>query len=272
MPASPLRYRAVFVSDFHLGAAACQTEHIQQFLDSVECDYLYLVGDIIDLWVSIKAGKWRQRHTSVIRTILGKSEYGCKVYYTPGNHDALFRKFNGASLGNILIDHSFTHITADGKRLLVVHGDLFDRSVTSLKPLAWSAAWCYEFLTVFLHWLHALRHPCGQERGRTRIKEKFKRILQYFSSFQEHITIDAKNKGYQGVVCGHIHKPKIEVHESGTTYFNSGDWMENCTVLVEHYDGRMELLWWDQLRRELDTLALPAYAVAEKPVSHEVVE
>ncbi len=247
-----LRYRAVFVSDFHLGTAAAQTEHIQQFLESVECDYLYLVGDIIDLWVSIKAGKWRQRDTNVIRTILEKSEYGCRVFFTPGNHDALFRKLNGAALGNIRIDHDFTHITASGQRLLIVHGDLFDRSVTSLKPLAWSAAWCYEFLTVFMNWFHSFLHGKAERRGGTQIKAKFKRLIQYFSSFQEHITIDAKNKGYDGVVCGHIHKPKVETHEKGTLYLNAGDWVENCTVIVEHFDGRLELLYWDQLRRELE--------------------
>lgn len=255
MQTPPLRYRAVFVSDLHLGAAGCKADAIQHFLESLDCEYLYLVGDIIDLWVSVKASKWRQKHTNVVRTVLGKSEYGCKVYYTPGNHDALFRKMNGATLGNIAFEHSITHITADGKKLLVVHGDLFDRSVTSLKPLAWGATWAYEFLTVFMDWRSSLR-PSASEHSRGgagRIKARFKRFIQYFTSFEEHIVLDAQSKGFDGVVCGHIHKPKIETHESGTLYINAGDWVEHCTAVVEHFDGRLELIRWEQLQKEIET-------------------
>ncbi len=264
MQTPPLRYRAVFVSDFHLGAAACKADAIQHFLESLDCEYLYLVGDIIDLWVSVKSGKWRQKHTNVISTVLAKSEVGCKVFYTPGNHDALLRKINGAVLGNVLVDHSVVHTTAQGQRLLVVHGDLFDRSVTSCKPLAWSATWVYEFITVFLDWRGRFRSKTSEHPKHTAggIKARFKRFIQQFTSFEDQITHDTREQGLDGVVCGHIHKPKMETQESGTLYINTGDWVENCTAVVEHLDGRLELIRWEDLRREIEThdLALLPHA------------
>jgi UDP-2,3-diacylglucosamine pyrophosphatase LpxH len=268
MQQTRLVYRSVFISDLHLGSAGCKTEKIQEFLRNIECEHLYLVGDIIDMWVSIKAGKWRQKHTNIVRTILGKSKYGCMVRYTPGNHDALFRRMNGAEMGNIAVDHSFTHFTADGKKLLVVHGDLFDRSVTSLRPIAWIGTWLYECVTV----LTALVNQVREKRGlgasdfSSRIKKRFKQAVQYVTSFEERIVVDAWNQGYDGVVCGHIHRPRIESHEYGGIYLNTGDWVENCTALVEHTDGRLELVRWDELRETIDENDLSLAALEESHV------
>lgn len=255
MRTPPLRYRAVFASDFHLGAAGCKADAIQSFLESVECEYLYLMGDIVDLWVSGKASRWRQKHTNVLRVVLSKSENGCKVFYTPGNHDALLRKMNGAALGNIVFEHSFAHYAADGKKLLVVHGDLYDKSVTSLKPLAWAAAWGYELLTLFANWRDSLRPnaPQSAKGGAGRVKQKFKRLIQRLTSFEERIVADAKSKGYDGVVCGHIHKPKMELRENGVVYINVGDWVEHSTAVVEHWDGSLELIDWETLSKEIET-------------------
>lgn len=244
-----LYYRSVFLSDVHLGTAGCKTAKVQEFLHRVECDHLYLVGDIIDIWVSLRAGKWRQGHTNIIRTVLGKSKRGCIVRYTPGNHDAFLRKINGSDFGNIYIDHSFVHTTADGKKLLVVHGDFFDKSVSSLKPLAWIGTWIFEGMTVLNIWKQKLtgKQIEGPVGSKTSIKKRFKSFVEYFTNFQERITVDAGNQGYDGVVCGHVHKPMIVSNEQGTLYINTGDWIENCTAIVEHFDGSLELINWDEL-------------------------
>lgn len=260
MSKNRLVYRSVFISDLHLGSAGSKTDQIQEFLTSVECEYLYLVGDVIDMWVAIKRGKWRQKHTNVIRTILGKSKYGCQVRYTPGNHDALVRRLNGAELGNIDIDHSFSHFTADGKKLLVVHGDLFDKSVSSVRPIAWLATWLYECLTVLTEWITVYRAKRGQGPSdfSSRIKKKFKHAVQYVTSYEERIVVDAWTQGFDGVVCGHIHRPRIDTHDYGGVYLNTGDWVENCTAIVEHLDGSLELVKWEALRQHIleDDLSL----------------
>jgi UDP-2,3-diacylglucosamine pyrophosphatase LpxH len=270
MPHNRLVYRSVFVSDLHLGSAGCKAEQVQEFLQRVECDYLYLVGDIIDMWVSVKRGKWRQKHTNIVRTILGKSKYGCQVRFTPGNHDALFRRLNGAELGNIAVDHAFTHFTADGKKLLVVHGDLFDKSVTSLRPIAWVATWLYECVTVLTAWFNQYREKRGKAPSdfSSRIKKKFKHAVQYVTSFEERIVVDAWNQGYDGVLCGHIHRPRIESHEYGGLYLNTGDWVENCTAIVEHPDGRLELVRWDELQKQCRSDDLTLSALEESHVLH----
>ncbi|MCS6775645.1 MAG: UDP-2,3-diacylglucosamine diphosphatase [Chloroherpetonaceae bacterium] len=259
-------YRSVFISDLHLGSAGCKTEQLQAFLHSVECEYLYLVGDVIDMWVAIKRGKWRQKHTNVVRTILGKSKYGCQVRYTPGNHDALVRRLNGSELGNIAIDHSFSHFTADGKKLLIVHGDLFDRSVTSLRPIAWVATWLYECLTVLTEWITQYRaqRGLGPSDFSARVKKKFKHAIQYVTSYEERIVVDAWNQGYDGVVCGHIHRPRIERHEYGGLYLNTGDWVENCTAIVEHIDGKLELIRWTELQQQLREEALSLSGLGDR--------
>jgi UDP-2,3-diacylglucosamine pyrophosphatase LpxH len=249
MQQGELDFRSVFVSDLHLGSVGSKAESVRHFLHDVHCEYLYLVGDIIDMWVGGRPGKWKQEHTNVIRTILGKSKVGCIVRYTPGNHDALVRKLNGTELGNITVGHSFSHVTVDGKRLLVVHGDCFDRSVTVLKPLAWLGAWSYEFLTILGEWVNSVRKtpPTGKTGFANRAKQRLKSCIQYFTSFEERITVDAQHQGYDGVVCGHIHKPRIDHRPDGGIYLNSGDWMEHCTAIVEHWDGRMELIYWSDL-------------------------
>ena len=260
-----LSYRAVFVSDLHLGSAACHTERIRRFLYHIECEYLYLVGDIVDVWVGAQSWKWKQAHTNVIRTILGKAKGGCQVRYTPGNHDGLCRKLCGAELGNIRIDHSFVHDMADGRRLLVVHGDIYDRTVTAFKPLAWIGAWCYEFLTVTGAWLNAVfgGRGAGSLDLAARAKKSVKSFSEYFGNFQERITVDARRQGFDGVVCGHVHGPLIAHHECGALYANTGDWVSHCTALVEHWDGRLELVQWDDLAHRLESPPLPILSVAE---------
>jgi len=246
----PLKYRTVFISDLHLGSAACKEEAITDFLHAVECEKLYLVGDIIDTWV-MTARKWQQVHTNIVRTVLGIAKKGTTIYYTPGNHDSFLRKLIRAELGNVVIDHQFVHETADGKRYLVVHGDFFDKSVNGVKFLAHAGAWTYEGIARLHNWREKVFGPRSPDKARFSLKARFKGFLEYFTNFEEKIVVDAANQGYDGVICGHIHKPKIVPHESGATYINTGDWMENLSAVVEHFDGRLELVFWDPNRRKL---------------------
>lgn len=239
------RYRSVFISDVHLGAVGSRPEQVEAFLASFECDYLYLVGDIVDGWVGTTKGKWTQAHTNVIRALLNKSRCGTTVYYTPGNHDAFMRRFNGSEFGSVWIDHSFEHITADGRSLLVVHGDLFDKTVTRYKPLAWTAAWGYEFLTV----LNAKVNSRRTKRNRSPIdiasavKLFVKRLVKRGTSFESQLIEEATVNGFDGVVCGHIHRPMIETI-NGVLYINTGDWVEHGTAVVESATGELSLVHW----------------------------
>ncbi len=252
MPGDHLRrlsYRSVFISDLHLGSAACHADRLRRFLAHVETENLYLVGDVLDIWVGTHSRKWKQVHTDILRVILAKANAGTTVRYCPGNHDALCRKLCGAVLGNVLVDHRFIHQTADGRRILVLHGDLYDRIVSLFRPVAWIGAWCYEFLSVVGAWLPVVS---GGRLGHgtnlaDRAKERLKRAVLYVTNFEERITVDARVQGYDGVVCGHMHAPAFSTHESGAIYANCGDWVSHCTVLVEHWDGRFELLNWDEV-------------------------
>lgn len=246
MTSPPLRYRAVFISDLHLGSASCDAEAVRAFLRIVQCDKLYLVGDIVDLWVARPKKKWKQEHTNVVRTILGIAKHGTAVFFCPGNHDSEFRRMNGSEFGNIFIEDKFIHTTLEGKRYLVIHGDYFDKSVNQFKIIAVLGAWVHELLTSLNNANNKLREkrglPLRDFSGG--LKKRVKNFISYFTNFDDRIATDAKNQGFDGVICGHIHKPAFTLHECGVWYINTGDWMSHCTALVEHLDGRLELIHW----------------------------
>lgn len=251
MPIPPLSFRSVFVSDVHLGSAGCRAEEFEQFLRSFDCENLYLVGDIIDLWVAVKKGKWRQEHTNVIRTLLGKSKRGCIVRYTPGNHDAFLRKVNGAELGNIQFENSFQHTLADGRSFYVTHGDLFDKTVKS-QLLALAGAWLYELTTGFANWMNKMRVKVGREpKPIGQLKAKLKKAINKMTSYEEKLAEHAWASHHAGVICGHIHRPALIQRADGIVYANCGDWVEHATCLVEHFNGKLELLTWDQLQSRI---------------------
>lgn len=249
------RYRAVFLSDLHLGSAGSRVDRIREFLQSMECDHLYLVGDIIDGWVGGSTGRWGQGTTELIRELLAMSNMeGCRVYYTPGNHDAFLRALNGSEVGNIVVDHSFVHSLVDGRDLLVVHGDLFDRSCTKFMPVAWVGAWLYEFVTILN--AHVNRTRARRERRPVHfaslMKLATKRIVKSGHSYESQLMEHAIENNCQGVVCGHVHRPKIENFPDGKIYVNTGDWVEHCTAVVETLEGRLELIEWPAGEREAD--------------------
>ena len=239
-------YRTVFISDIHLGSVGCRSAAVLEFLHSVDCEYLYLVGDIFDGWVGKHEGKWSQECTNVIRAVLGKAKFGTQVFYTPGNHDAGMRRLNGSELGNLIIDHSFVHRTADGRRLLVEHGDLFDRSCTKFRAIAFAGAWAYEAALTLNRGVNVRRKRSQRQPldFSASLKHAVKRIASRKRGFKSSLADHARASGCDGVVCGHIHRPEIGRSDSGILFVNTGDWVEHQTAVVEDLDGNLQLIEW----------------------------
>jgi UDP-2,3-diacylglucosamine pyrophosphatase LpxH len=243
-----LKVRSVWISDIHLGFRGCSADFLLDFLHKVECDYLYLVGDIIDVWEMKKKMFWPQAHNNVIRTLLGKAKHNTKVIYVPGNHDEILRDYDGAVFGNVEIQNEVIHTTADNRKLLILHGDQFD-SVVKISPLlAKVGSRLYEWLLRANRYVNMVRRKLGFSYWSLAafLKHKVKNAVQYISNFEEAVAHEAARQGVDGVVCGHIHRAEIARHH-GVDYNNSGDWVESCTALVEHPNGEMEILNWTEL-------------------------
>ena len=256
---SARRFRTIWISDVHLGFRGCSADYLLEFLRSTECDYLYLVGDIVDFWQLKKKPYWPQEHNNVVRTILGKAKHDTKVVYVPGNHDELLRSYTGSQFGNIEISNTALHTTADGRQLLILHGDQFDAVVKSSRFLSLIGAKLYEWLLLANHVVNFVRRHFGFGYWSLAafLKHKVKNAVQYISRFEDAVAHAAKRRGVDGVVCGHIHRAEI-TDIAGVTYFNCGDWVESCTALVEHHDGAIELLKWS----DTDAIAKPVKAAA----------
>lgn len=246
MPTERTKYRAIFISDLHLGSVACRPGDVIEFLSQVDCEKLYLVGDIIDVWVGTHSGKWRHHHNRVVQALLHFANRGSEVLYCPGNHDAAFRKLLGYEVGAITIDHQFIHECVDGRQALVVHGDLYDRTVTRYPKVAYVGAWSHEWLSTFD--LAVARRRGGSFDFRKGIASSAKMYCKHWikgkTRYDETLIEYARSIGCTTVVCGHTHKPAMELRPDGVVYANCGDWIEHCTAIVEHFDGRFELIWW----------------------------
>lgn len=240
-----LSVRTVWISDVHLGFRGCRAELLLDFLHSVHCEYLYLVGDIIDIWEMRKRVYWPQSHNNVVRTILGKAKHGTKVVYVPGNHDELLRDFHDMIFGNVHIKEEAIHTNADGRRLLVTHGDKFDSVVRCSRALALLGTRLYDYLLKANYVVHGVRRrfnlPYWSLAGF--LKHKVKNAVQFISNFETVVAYEAARLGVDGVVCGHIHRPEISTLND-LVYCNCGDWVESASALVEHSDGSLELLRW----------------------------
>lgn len=263
----PVRFRSIFISDVHLGFRGCRADFLLDFLRSTTADKLYLVGDIIDVWNMRRGIYWPQEHNNVIRTLLGKAKHDCEVIFVPGNHDEVFRDYCGMTLGNIAIRRDAIHETADGRRLLVLHGDEFD-SVVRVSP--WLAALgnhAYGFLLRLNRYVNGFRRLFGLQYWSLAafLKHKVKNAVSFISSFEDAVVREARRREVDGVVCGHIHRPEIRDIQ-GVLYLNDGDWVESCTALVEHEDGRLELIHWGDDRTSVkhedgeSVIELPAVA------------
>jgi len=249
-------YRSIFISDVHLGTKDCQAGKLNNFLKHNSCDTLYLVGDIIDAW-KIQQNKWRwkQSHTNVVRRVLGHAKRGTKVIFIAGNHDEFLRPMipYGFSFGLIEIHNQIEHIGADGKHYLVVHGDMFD-GLTRLAPwLSFLGDKAYDFILSLNSKLAWIRHRMGFGYFSLSrfLKHRVKKAVDFIFKFEENLAKYCKKRGFDGVICGHIHHAEIKDID-GVTYMNDGDWVESCTALVEHHDGRWEIITWTQESDNVD--------------------
>jgi UDP-2,3-diacylglucosamine pyrophosphatase LpxH len=260
-------YRTVWISDTHLGTPGCNAELLLDFLRSTDCQTLYLVGDIVDGWQLRKGWYWPSRHNDVVRCVLKQAKRGTRVVYVPGNHDEAFRDYVGLHFGGVEIMPEAIHETADGRKLLIVHGDEFDGVVIYAKWLAFLGDHAYTMLLKFNRTVNAVRRwfKLPYWSLAAHLKKKVKNAVAFISSFEEAVARAAAERGADGVVCGHIHS--AEIRQIGdVTYYNDGDWVESCTALVEHADGTMEILDWASKVRDEKAAA----RAAGRPVAAEV--
>ena len=247
--ARPL-YRSVFVSDTHLGTRGARCDFLADFLRRTTCQNLFLVGDIIDGWRLRKSWYWDESHDEVLRLILRFARSGTDVTYIPGNHDELFRKWLPMEVAGIRLRQEAEHITADGKRLLIMHGDEFDSVVRYAKFLALLGDWAYTSALTFNRYFNAVRRRLGYPYWSLSawLKRQVKEAVKAIDRFEGALAAEARRRGFDGVVCGHIHHAQMHMVQ-GVLYLNDGDWVESCTALVEHHDGRLELIDWAEVNR-----------------------
>jgi len=244
-------YRSIWISDVHLGTRGCKAEFLLDFLKNTESEYLYLVGDMIDGWRLKRSWYWPQAHNDVVQKLLRKARKGCKVIYVPGNHDEFARGYTDFAFGEVEVLDEAIHTAADGKRFLILHGDEFDGVVQYAKWLAHLGDHAYTLALAINHWFNWARRQLGYPYWSLSayLKHKVKNAVQYIANFEQAMADVARLRGVDGVICGHIHH--AELRQFGEiTYANDGDWVESCSALVEHYDGRLEIIHWtveDQL-------------------------
>ncbi|SIT69187.1 UDP-2,3-diacylglucosamine pyrophosphatase LpxH [Ectothiorhodosinus mongolicus] len=243
--------RSIFISDFHLGSAACRADYLLEFLRHTESDYLYLVGDIFDLWSMRRSVHWKGEHSAVIQTILHKARKGTRVIYIPGNHDEAVRDLIGSVFHGIHIQQRAEHTTLSGRRLLVSHGDEFDGMVTHNRLARLLGDSAYKILLRLNRPLNAVRAKLGYPYWSlsAHIKGRVGMAREYVARFEQAAVGRALAEDYDGFVCGHIHKAALSQHEH-LLYANCGDWVEHCTAITEDMDGNLELLHWPSVRLE----------------------
>lgn len=241
----PLKYRAIWISDVHLGYRGCKADFLLDFLHTVEAEYLFLVGDIIDLWSMRRTVYWPQTHSNVVRTILGKAKRGTKVIYIPGNHDESVRELRQSVFGNLEIHEEYIHTTSDGRKVWMIHGDQFDAVVKCGYLLTFVGNVGYDALLYLNRLFSRLRHKLGLSYWSlaTFLKHRVKNAIKHIRKFEDAVAQEARRREMDVVICGHIHHAEMRGID-GVLYCNDGDWVENCTALVEHHDGTLELLHW----------------------------
>ena len=246
-PESPTqkRYRAIFISDLHLGTPGCQAHALLDFIKANTSDYLYLVGDIVDGWQLRRRWHWPASHDDVVQKLLRRARKGCRIIYVPGNHDEFARGFFGHQFGGIEVADDPVHTTADGRRLWVTHGDSFDGVIQCAKWLAYLGDNLYEFTLKLNRHLNQWRARMGLPYWSLSayLKHKVKKAVMYVDDFEAAVARETLKRGHHGVVCGHIHRAEMRT-VNGVLYCNDGDWVESCTALVEHFNGRLELVHW----------------------------
>jgi UDP-2,3-diacylglucosamine pyrophosphatase LpxH len=263
-----LRFRTIWISDLHLGSSACQAPLLLDFLRQTESAHLYLVGDIVDGWQLRRRWFWPQAHNDIVQKILRKARKGTAVVYIPGNHDAFGRHFGPISFGGIEVREEVVHTTADGRRLLVVHGDLFDGVIQHAKWLAFVGDRLYMLALHLNRWFNAVRARFGAPYWSLSqfLKHKVKNAVSYITDFEIALAQEARRRRLDGIVCGHIHKAEIR-SIGGVLYCNDGDWVESLTALVEDEHGQLSILHWKDVA-ERTAAAVSAAAGKELTIAH----
>jgi UDP-2,3-diacylglucosamine pyrophosphatase LpxH len=265
--AADYRYRTVWISDVHLGTPGCQAGALLDFLKRVDCQTLFLVGDIVDGWQLRRNWYWPQAHNDVVQKLLRKARKGTRVIFIPGNHDEFARRYLGHTFGGIEVAADWLHLTAGGQRLWVTHGDLFDGVIQCAKWLAHAGDHLYEFTLRLNARFNSLRARLGLPYWSLSryLKHKVKRAVSYVGDFEAALAKEARKRGADGVVCGHIHHAELREID-GVVYANDGDWVESLTALAEHGDGRLEIIDWSA-RAPATSGARPVPAAADTVVA-----
>ncbi len=247
LPKRSIKFRSVFISDVHLGFRGSSAQYLLDFLKSVDTKYLYLVGDIVDVWSLKRSFFWPQEHNNVLRLVLSMAKRGTQVVYIPGNHDEIFREYAGHVFGNLQIRLEALHSTADGRSLLVVHGDQFDGVIKCASWLGHLGSFAYDGILWVNRHFNRVRRRLGMPYWSlaTYLKEKAGTALTYIDAFEKAVMYEAKRRNVDGVVCGHIHRAQLMTVQ-GINYMNCGDWVESCTALTEDEQGRFSLLHWSE--------------------------
>src|SRR5499425_3915090 len=251
-----VRCRTIWISDVHLGTPECAADALLAFLDRHDCEYLYLVGDIVDFWQLGRTPYWPQIQTDVVRKVLSKARAGTIVTIIPGNHDEYLRRFSDLQLGNIMITREAVHRTADGRLLLILHGDDFDGVTRCHRWSVWLGGVGCDALVALNRWFNGARRPLGFGYWSLSgyLKDCLKPVVDFVTAFETALAHEATRRALAGVVCGHIHYPALRRIE-GTVYANCGDWVENNTAVVEHVDGELELVFPQTPARAATTMA-----------------
>jgi UDP-2,3-diacylglucosamine pyrophosphatase LpxH len=243
------RVRSLFLSDIHLGTRGCQAARLLDFLREHPAERVYLIGDIIDFWSMSRGIHWSSEQNTVVQKLLRRARHGEQVILVPGNHDEALREYHGTVFGEIRIENELVHTTADGRRFLLVHGDEFDQVTRYHRWVAVLGDVAYNVLVRINGWLSWLRRRLGLAGYWSLAgyaKRKVKTALQFIFDFEQSVIRHAQARGLDGVICGHIHWAAIK-QVDGLTYVNCGDWVDSCTAIVEHHDGRLELVHWHTL-------------------------
>ncbi|MEQ8249303.1 MAG: UDP-2,3-diacylglucosamine diphosphatase [Alphaproteobacteria bacterium] len=253
----PRHYRTLWLSDIHLGTKSCRADDLLRFIQSVEFDNLYLVGDIVDCWRLKKSWYWPPSHSAFVQEVLNRAAAGANVIFVPGNHDETARDYAGLTVGDVKVMTDAIHETADGRRLLILHGDAFDGVVRYARWLYYFGDWSYRSAIVLNHWFNIARKRLGMPYWSLSafLKHRVKNAVQFIANFEDAVVAEARHRGVDGVVCGHVHHAEMRMID-GILYCNDGDWVESCTALVEHHDGTMEIV------RPLETVEVDVRALA----------
>jgi len=268
-PEGMLKFRTVWISDVHLGTPGCQAQALLDFLKHFESDHLFLVGDIIDGWQLRRNWYWPQAHNDVVQKLLRKARKGTQVVFIPGNHDEFARRYLGHNFGGVDVAEEWIHETADGRKLWITHGDLFDGVIQCARWLAHVGDTAYTFVLKLNQHLNSLRARMRLPYWSLSkyLKFKVKRAASYVGDFELAVAREARKRGAHGVVCGHIHHAELREID-GITYANDGDWVESLTALVEHADGRLEIIDWSDRAHphRKQTAEIPARVPADESI------